>query len=128
MPTQEVREFLYSLVREAKRLLIENPSALQVNFLVTASEKKEYYFLYDLEDKAPEDACLDRLRRSGDTQVDFWLCMWGTEEVVSDAFCLDMPAWTMRKKLVELNPENRDICILLWGENGINGFRLSRSL
>ena len=107
------------LVKEAETALSQEPSAVQVTVFETADEEIVPFYLFDLADTDGEKALFDRLKSDHRTQIRHVLTMWNNRTV-------DAPKRSLLKGLLDLDEANSDTCVLLNGENGINGFQLSR--
>ena len=105
---------MIELLHEAKQLLSENPSAIQVNLIAAADGRRYSFFRYDLESEAQEDRCLEQMT-ADKAQVQYIICMW-------EDGSLDMLRYSLRKKLTERYPDSH---LLLRGEHGINAFPLT---
>ena len=105
---------MIKLVLEAKQLLSENPSAIQVNLIAAADGCRYSFFRYDLESDAQEDRCMEQMT-ADKAQAQYIICMW-------EDGSLDMLRYSLRKKLTELYPDAR---LLLRGEHGITAFPLT---
>ena len=115
--TENLSARMDAFLAEARRLISENPSAIQINLIVTASGRMYSFPRFDLNTKEQEDLCLRRLREDREPQVLCIVCMWHD-------FTIDMPAHSLRKQLLELHPANTDARVLLRGEAGINAIPL----
>lgn len=54
---------------------------------------------------------IDRLVQEDDTEIKCLVCMWNTQE-------LDIPSQHLRKLLMEMNPLNQEMMLLLKGADG----------
>jgi len=97
-----------------KRTEIERQKMTQVIVVLTANEKIYTKFL-DYGNKfvqEEEEHFLDTLKATTDTEVKKMVCMWSEGS-------LDFPAYSLREKLIQINPQNESAEILL---NGYDGF------
>jgi hypothetical protein len=114
----EIRNFRRYLMYEAARALTLDPSALQVTLLVLPTGEILLYPIHDLKDEISEDQFFSKLKADGKTHILHVLTMWKNQQI-------EIPKYSVRKHLLELDEENAGACVLLQGEKGINGFRLS---
>ena len=124
MDMEEVRRFRGELIEEAAKTLERTPGAMMVTLLVTSSGEIIAYPVPDekgLFDENAEEQFFARLKAEGKTQFPYVLTMWKDHT-------LDMPKHSLRKRLRELDSYNDNSCILLWGENGIGGFQLAKTM
>lgn len=63
------------------------------------------------EDKSDEKSLFDLLKSKNDTKVNSLICVWHDG-------CVDLPSYSFRKMLLELNPENEEAKIVFPKENG----------
>lgn len=118
---QGLEAALESALSKAKSLLSENPSAAQVNLLMTANERIYSFLRRGWDDETQENECLRQLQEAENTQVVSILCMW-------QDLTIDMPSYALRKKLLAMNAANGETRLLLRGENGINSIPLAQTL
>lgn len=102
----------------ARQFLSESPSAMQVNLFVTDCFDVFTYQTTNFEDTCAEDDCLRRMRETQNTRVVLTVTMWNNGQ-------LDVPSYSLREKLIEINSQNKDSCILLLTDKGIGVKRLS---
>lgn len=120
MTREEILANRQYLLEEAKRLLTENPTAEQVILLQTNSSdglKLYHYYCMAPNLLAPEeeDACIRKMQEEGNTWVVNMLCM-DNIEVEPPCIPLNVPCWTIRKKVRNLDPRNDAACVLGWGD------------
>ena len=63
------------------------------------------------EDKSDEKSLFDLLKAKNDTKVNSLICIWHDG-------CVDLPSYSFRKMLLELNPKNEEAKIVFPKENG----------
>lgn len=102
----------------ARQFLSEDPSAMQIVLFVTDRFHIFKFQTTDLKDTRAEDDCLRRMCETQNARVLLTATMWSNGQ-------LDVPSYSLRKKLLELDPQNKDSCILLSTGNGIDVKRLS---
>ena len=102
----------------ARQFLSENPSAMQVNLFVTDRFHVFTYPVTNFDDTGTEDDCLRRMCETQNTRVVLTVTMWKNGQ-------LDVPSYSLQKRLVEIDPQNKDSCILLLTDKGIDVKRLS---
>ena len=127
--TEEILANRQYLLDEARQLLAQMPSAQQVVLLQAAAAdapKLYHYYCMDIYQypQEEEDACILAMLEDGNTQVLNIVCM---DNVDAPPPCipLELPRWTIRKKIRNLDPRNDDACVLGWGDyktpNGVGG-------
>ena len=119
--SQGLEAALESALSKAKSLLSENPSAAQVNLLMTANERIYSFLRRGWDDETQENECLRQLQEDENAQLVFILCMW-------QDLTIDLPSYALRTKLLAMNAANGETRLLLRGENGINSIPLARTL
>lgn len=129
MTSEEMQTNRQFLLDTAKRLLEEKPDAKQVILLqANTADGLKLYFYYctdpSLQAQENEDACIRKMQADGNTWVVNILCM---DNVEAEPPCipLNVPCWTIRKKVRALDFRNDAACVLGWGDyktpNGIGG-------
>ena len=125
--TNEIQERFLSLRAEAESRLSEDPAAQQLIALQSANGKNYVFSVRDWTDPAPEEAFLNKLRDSGDTEIELLVCLW------RDGLCLDLPSMRFRRALMALDERNADTLILMNGEDAdgrpaLTAIRLGQTL
>lgn len=125
--TNEIQERFLSLRAEAERRLSEDPEAQQLIALQSAKGGDYILPVRDWTDSLPEEAFLNELRDSGDTEIALLVCLW------RDGFCLDLPSMRFRQALAALDERNADTLILMNGEDAdgrpaLTAIRLGQTL
>ena len=72
-------------------------------------------------ERADERELLNQLTATGDTRVQYILCMWQNREV-------DLPSYAFRKLLLETDAENSNAEIFVFTENGYAAVKLGRTM
>lgn len=107
--TEEFKTRFHALRAEAERRLREAPEAQQAIALRSAKGGEYAFTSRDWTDPAPEEALLQRLRDSGDTEIELLVKVWQHDS------CLDLPSLRFRRALLALDERNADTLILLNG-------------
>ena len=124
MSMEEVRRFRSYLIDEAVKTLALYPGAMMVTLLVSTTGEIIPYPVFDYDklfDDNAEEQFFNKLKAEGKTQFPYVLTMWKNAT-------LDMPKYSFRKRLRELDSYNDNSCILLRGENDIGGFQLAKTM
>ena len=119
MSKEEASRFRKAFMEEAVKALALYPDALQVTLLLDTGEILTYP-LFDLNDGNAEAQYFDKWKAEGKTKVQHILTLWRDHTP-------DMPKRSVVLRILAWDKDNENACVLLRGENGINGFRLSRS-
>lgn len=117
--TEEVRSFRSYLIHEAAKSLTLYPAALQVTLLVGPTGEIISYPIFDLNDGHSEEQFFSTLKTEGKTRFQHMLTMWREHTI-------DIPKRSVLLRIRELDGNNENCCVLLQGENGVNGFQLSK--
>ena len=113
-------------IDEAKRLLKQNPSAIQITILETVSGEMIPFFLYNLNDNKAEEDFFEQLRINNKVKINHIIAMWSYEYGNN---AIEMPKGSILKRTDELDPYNHtNTCVLVYGDLGITGSPLSRFL
>ena len=98
-----------ALLQKAEAVLTADPTAEQAIVVQTAGGAMLAFANHNVMagDRTDENAFMEELAKSGDTQIARMVCLWQAGLVV------DLPSMTLRKALVELDPGNRETNILL---------------
>lgn len=101
------------LLDQTEELVASDPSAEQVITLWTAGGHIRSFANHNVTsgNTADEAAFIKTLAESGDTKIQYAVCMW------SDC-ALDVPSHSFRESLVEQNPANLETEFLLRGGEG----------
>lgn len=101
------------LLKEADRLLKSDPSAEQAIVVLTSKGNIFSFANHNVMSGSVEDeiAFVRALTGNGDAEVRYMVCMW-------DDATPDVPSCHLRKLLVEINPANQNIEILLKSGEG----------
>ena len=121
MNQEEIREYRNTLINHAKKELKRYPESLYVTLLVLDNGEIITYPLFDLNDEEHEKQFFDNLVKEKTIKFNHVLTMWRNGQI-------DVPKHSLIIRLKELSEENLDACVLLQGEKGVNGFRLSNLL
>ncbi len=98
---------------QAKALLEADPSAEQAVAVQTAGGVRSFAnHAVTSGDTSDETAFVRSLAESGDTKVVRIVCLW------QSGLTVDLPSWSLRAALLELDPTNRDAEILLRTADG----------
>lgn len=97
------------LLEEAKRLVSEEPRAMQVILVHTAKGNVYHFANTCISEPEEEEAFLELLQEKDDTQILGLICMWNN-------FQIDVPSMRFRKRLLEICSRNDETQILLQGE------------
>lgn len=120
MSKEEASRFHEAFMGEAVKALALYPDALQVTLLLLDTGEILTYPLFDLNDGNAEAQYFDKWKAEGKTKVRHILTLWRDHTP-------DMPKRSVVLRILAWDKDNENACVLLRGENGINGFRLSRS-
>lgn len=97
------------LFQEAKGLIESEDSAQQVIAVRTVKGHTYSFAYYIMHGELTEEKnFIDRLVQEDDTEINYLVCMWDTKE-------LDIPSQHMRNLLMEMNPLNQEMTLLLKG-------------
>ena len=123
----EIKGRFPALRAEAENRLSEDPAAQQLIALQSAKGKNYVFSVRDWTDPAPEEAFLNKLRDSGDTEIELLVCLW------RDGMCLDLPSMRFRQALTALDERNAEALILMNGEDAdgrpaLTAIRLGKTL
>ena len=101
------------LKKETEKLLKSDPSAEQAVVVLTSKGNIFSFANHNVMSGSVEDeiAFVRALTENDDTEIRYMVCMW-------DAAALDVPSCHLRNLLVELNPANQNIEILLKSGEG----------
>lgn len=116
---EEIQNFRTYLMDEAAGAFTLDPSALQVTLLVLPTGEILLYPIHDLNDESFENQFFSKLQAEGKTHILHALTMWKSLQI-------DIPKRSVLKRLLELDEKNRNTCVILQGERGVNGFMLSK--
>ncbi len=102
-----------NLLKEAEKLLKADPSAEQAVVVLTSKGNMFSFANRNVMSGSVEDeiAFVRALTENGDTEIRYMVCMW--EDATPD-----VPSCHLRDLLVELNPANQNIEILLKSSEG----------
>lgn len=100
------------LFLEAKGLIGSEDSPQQVIAVQTVKGHTYSFANYITHGELTEEKnFIDRLVQEDDTEINCLVCMWNTQE-------LDIPSQHLRKLLIEINPLNQEMMLLLKGADG----------
>ena len=121
-------EFRNRFIDEAKQIIDQYPSAVQVVLFETISGQTEPFIIFDLDDENAEKEFFDKLKEKGMSQIRQAIAMWGNHPdlILLSTPAIEVPKYTILLKLLELDKRNIDTCILCNGEKGVTGFALKR--
>lgn len=107
----EVEAALKELLALAGETLDNAPEAhmSQAIALRTAAGSTHAFFTTLAELPAVEERILAALTAGGDTQVSFLVVLW-------ESRCVDLPAYSLREKLIALDRRNLETLLVLQGE------------
>lgn len=102
-----------NLMKETDKLLKSDPSAEQAVVVLTSKGNVFSFANHNVMSGSVEDeiAFVRALTENGDAEIRYMVCMW-------DDATPDIPSCHLRNLLVELNPANQDIEILLKSGEG----------
>ncbi len=119
---------LAELLTEAQRLTQGAEEKDQVVVLKTAQGKLHHCINRGVMtgncDWSEEEALLERLRSSGDTQVEYVIAWWNVQPTVPGIYPVDMISGHLRLGLQALDPQNTETRVMLVGEGYYRAKRL----
>ena len=74
------------------------------------------------EEKADENALLERMKNVNDTEICYALCMW------QDNQCVDIPSYAFREWLCALNPKNTETLLFVMTADGVSAIKASTTM
>lgn len=108
---------LLRLIALARTTLDNTPKADELEIIVFVTSQENTYTIIS-SDPHSEDRVIQTMVAQGDTQISYLVCMWASH------YCLDVPSYTLRKKLVALDRQNENALLVLRGE----GHLVSRTI
>lgn len=111
------------LLDAAKQAKPEKQRMKQVITILT-KDKKIYSVVLDYSSETvqtDEDLLLERLKANPDVELEKMVCMW------SDG-CVDLPAYSLREKMIRMNPRNESVTVLLNGTEGFIEIPIGRTM
>ena len=100
------------LFQEAKGFIESEDSPQQVIAVRTVKGHTYFFANYITHGELTEEKnFIDRLVQEDDTEIKSLVCMWDTKE-------LDIPSQHLRNLLMEMNPLNQEMTLLLKGADG----------
>lgn len=112
--------FRDNFIKQAIATIGQHPSAVQVVLFETNKEDVIPFVIYDLNDEEKETQFFEKLKSNNNQQIIHVLAMWKNH-------CVEVPKFSILLKILELDFNNiNTCCVLLNGENGINGFQLNK--
>ena len=108
----EFKDEFSILAGEIEKIFLKNPEAVQAIAIMTQSQN-----IYCIVNKSLKEATyIDnnlfmKLVQTKDTDVKYIICKW-------NGYSVDVPSWSFRKKLLEINSNNANAKILLLGFDG----------
>ena len=121
MENTDIQELRNLLADKAKQELINNPGSLQVTIFEMVSGEIILLFIFNLDSEKEEECFFNNLKENNKRKINHILTMWNDNTI-------DMPKRSMLLKAHKLDEYNDNTCVLLSGEDGIRGFRLSSLL
>ncbi len=113
---------LWQIVEKERSRIKEHLSSeeTQIIAMFSSCDSPVYMFVNNINSRQDEESALQDIARNN-CKIDRILCMWAGGEV-------DLPPYSFRKRLLEINSENKSTQILLMGEKGFNARSLGSTM